>query len=396
MRHRAATGVAAALLALAASGIQGTGAAAAATRSYAPISGAGSEFAGMAIEQWAADLRAKGITVDFKSDGSDRGRAAFIHDQVDFAASDAPFRAARDRLSGAPPEKVPYDYSYIPDVGYGTAFLYHITVGGVVFNSLKLSEQTVAKIFTGKITNWDNPAITRDNGKQLPNLPIVPVIDADGSGATYFFTNWMSREFPKQWSDFCKHVKPHIKLPCGQTEFYPAFGRARKEDGPLGVATFISSARSNGSIGFDPYQYALLTHVPVASLGNPAGRYVLPTPHDVTVALTRAVINENPHSARYLQENLNNVYTYKNRDSYPLSSYSYLIVPRSGKHLLPIFTKADGKTLSTFVKYLLCQGQPVAAELGDAALPANLVRGGLKQVKDIPGHVAVAQNDRCS
>ncbi len=396
MRYgKALGGVAVALLTLAGYGIQGAGTAAAAARSYVPIEGSGSQFASVALEMWAENLAAKGITVDYNPDGSDAGRADFIADQVDFAASDSPFRTARDKLSGAPRQAVPYDYSYIPDVASGIAFLYHISVSGHLVRDLKLSEQTIAKIFTGQITNWDNPAITRDNGTALPDLPIVPVIDADGSGATYYFTNWMSREFPGQWDSFCDRVKPAIKPPCGQTEFYPKFGRAVRQDGPHDVAAFIASARGNGSIGFDESIFATQAKAQVARVRNPAGRYVLPTAHNVTVALTQASINENPRSANYLQENLNKVYVYDNPDSYPVSAYSYLIVPRSGPHRPPNFSNADGRTLSTFVEFLLCHGQQQAAGAGYAPLPRNLIDGGLRQVRAIPGHIAVPSSDSC-
>ena len=70
---------------------------------------------------------------------------------------------------------------------------------------------------------------------------------------------------------------------------------------------------------------------------NPAGYYVLPTASNVAVALTQAQIDEDPSSPDFLQQNLDDVYTYKDPRSYPLSSYSYLIVPRTGTKEPPIF-----------------------------------------------------------
>jgi ABC-type phosphate transport system substrate-binding protein len=133
----------------------------------------------------------------------------------------------------------------------------------------------------------------------------------------------------------------------------------------------------------------------VARLRNPAGRYVLPVQADVTIALTQAVIDENPRSPNFLQQNLNRLYVYRNPKSYPLSFYSYLIVPRSGTKLPPIFTTAKGRSLSTFIDFGLCAGQRQVAPLGYAPLPRNLVAGGLLEVRRIPGHVRIPSLSRC-
>ena len=75
--------------------------------------------------------------------------------------------------------------------------MYHLTVGGHLVRNLRLSPLVLMEIFTGAITNWDNSAITKIYGAQLPNEPIVPVLRSDGSGATYFFTRWMSVDVPQ-------------------------------------------------------------------------------------------------------------------------------------------------------------------------------------------------------
>lgn len=251
-------------------------------------------------------------------------------------------------------------------------------------------------IFTGQITNWDSPQITRDYGTRLPDLPIIPVIHADLAGTTYYFTRWMAHVFPRQWNAFCTRVNPQIKPPCGQTEAYPLFGNAKAENGSFTVTSYIASSAANGAIGYDESVYAAYAHLPVAALRNPAGRYVLPTATNVTMALTAAVIVENPHSPNYLQETLDALYTYKNRKSYPLASYSYFIVP-AAPTTPPIFRSppGKGKTLSTYIVYALCQGQRQVTALGSAPLPANLVAGGLKEVRRIPGHVPVPTLAAC-
>jgi ABC-type phosphate transport system substrate-binding protein len=384
--------IVAAAAALVVTGALGGGPAAAAanTAPYAAISGAGSSWVAPLIDEWTAQVATHQLTVNFQPVGSAEGRQLYIEGVLDFAASDVPFRNGLDKLGRTGREVVPYGYSYIPDVAGGTAFMYHLSVAGHLIRNLRLSGQTLMKIFTGKITNWDNAQITRDYGRRLPDLPIVPVVHSEGAGSTYFFTRWMAHVFPAQWNAFCARVTDGaVTTNCGPTEFYPTSWSpyVKAENGSAAVANFIASSYANGAIGYDEYAYALNAGLPVVRMRNPAGRYVLPTAGNVTVALTQAQVVENPNSPNFLQQNLDNVYTYKNPRSYPLSSYSYLIVPRSGKKKLPpVFGKAQGRSLSAFVDFLLCAGQRDAARLGYAPLPANLVRAGLLEVRYIPGH----------
>src|SRR5215472_7273138 len=341
-------------------------AAPAAASSYVPINGSGSSWPSLAIDQWAQDLRPAGIAVSYLPDGSAAGRADYTANQDDFAASDPPFRSRFDKLGGTGPEHPSQGYSYIPDAAGGTAFPYHLTVHGHRVTNLRLSAPTLMGIFTGKITNWDSPQITRDNGHRLPNLPITPVIHAEGDGGTYFFTRWMAHIHPRQWNAFCEKVHPGIEPPCGQTEFYPHFGRAKSENGSSNVMNYITSTFGNGSIGYVEYAYALIAHAPVAALRNPAGNYELPTAANVTTALTQAVIDFDAHSPNFLQQDLDKVYTYSNPRSYPLASYSYLIVPREGTQLPANFSKAKGRSLAAFAVYALCTGQRSLSQLGYA------------------------------
>jgi ABC-type phosphate transport system substrate-binding protein len=359
---------------------------------YVAISGSGSSWSAVALEQWAQTLRADGIVINFNPDGSAAGRQDYMDQQVDFAGSDPPFRNGTDPFDTGGAEHSPVGYSYVPDTAGGTAFMYHLDVGGHLITNLRLSGKTLMGIFTGQITNWDNPAITRDYGKQLPNLRIIPVIRSDGSGATYFFTRWMEHMFPRQWNAFCARVsKGRVGTPgrpCGQTEFYPPFPGSVSQNGSNNVATYITASYGQGAIGYDEYAYALNSHYPVVQVLNPAGYYVLPSASNVAVALTKAVINEDASSPNYLQQNLNSVYTFTDPRAYPLSSYSYLIVPRLSTKIPTNFSTGDGKTLSTYIDYFLCAGQQFSAELGYSPLPLNLVTGGLSQAAKIPGHVA--------
>jgi hypothetical protein len=202
----------------------------------------------------------------------------------------------------------------------------------------------------------------------------------------------MSSMFGSKWDAFCARVHPGVHEPCGNTEFYPQFGNAKAENGSNNVMAYITSTYGNGSIGYDEYAYAINAHYPVVQLLNPDHYFVGPTASNVAVSLHHAFINETPSSPNFLQQNLSALYTLKDPRDYPLSSYSYLIVPRSGTQLPTNFTTAKGNTLSTWVNYMLCGGQSHLAELGYSPLPANLVSGGLLQNSKIPGNVSLRFN----
>jgi ABC-type phosphate transport system substrate-binding protein len=371
---------------------------------YDAIQGAGSSWAAVALIQWANYLNNLGISINFEPSGSAQGRLDFLQNNVDFAASDPPFRSGSDPFQPGDAENVGNKaFSYVPDVAGGTAFMYHLDVGGKEITNLRLSGETIAKIFTGQIKYWNDPAIEKDYGAPLPKIPIVPVVRSDGSGATFFFTRWMSHMYPSIWDSFCKQL--HAQLShgtCTQTEFYPGgWGDAVSQNGSEAVASYISASYGQGAIGYDEYAYALQSHIPVVSVLNPAGYYVQPTASNVAVALTKAVINYDQHSQNYLQQNLNSVYTFKDPRSYPLSSYSYLIVPRvAAKGQVECgcdhFDGGDGKTLSTYINYYLCAGQQYSAQLGYSPLPLKLVEGGLLQASKIPGAVREPSLAKCA
>jgi hypothetical protein len=123
----------------------------------------------------------------------------------------------------------------------------------------------------------------------------------------------------------------------------------------------------------------------------------------VAIALQKAVIDEDPNSVTFLMQNLDAVYSYTDPRTYPLSSYSYLIVPRDtrarpgGGVALgppPAFNNDKGRTLTTWLNYVLCGAQQSAGRLGYSPLPKNLVVGGFDQEGHIPGHVTVPDSNQ--
>src|SRR3954469_9523482 len=352
--------------------------------SYVPITGAGSTWSQVAVDAWRADIRAGGVVVNYTGSGSTDGRSQYIQGTVDFANTEIPFQNPPE--PGQQAEVPSRPYAYLPIVAGGTSFMYNLTVGGQRVTDLRLSGPTLAKIFTGQITRWSDPAITRDYGKALPDIPIIPVVRSDGAGASAQFTLYMQSQTP---SVYCPFIRSKLGLggtSCPSVSFYPAFGSSKAQVGSNGVANYVSASYGQGAIGYVEYAYAKRINFPVISLLNKSGYFVQPTAGNVAVALTQAKINAD------LTQNLVSVYTNPDARAYPMSSYSYMVVPTTTQEP---FNTDKGKTLSTFVNYFLCAGQQKAEKLGYSPLPKNLVLAGFDQVRRIPGYVEPPSISQC-
>ncbi|MFI5793319.1 phosphate ABC transporter substrate-binding protein PstS [Streptomyces sp. NPDC051677] len=347
---------------------------------HVKISGSGSTWSANAIEQWRRNVRQQGMTVNYSSVGSTVGRTQFANGTSDFGVSEIPYGLTEFGATDTPPQR---KYAYMPIVAGGTSFMYNLKIGGQRVTNLRLSGDVLSKIFTGKLTMWNAAEIKADNPKlALPARRIVPVVRSDGSGTTAQFTLWMSKQHSSQWNDYCRRAgKP---TPCGLTSYFPNIPGSGfvAQSGSLGVAGYTKQPQAEGAITYVEYSYARNAGFPVVKVLNDSGYYVEPTASSVAVALTKAKINNDPRSANYLTQNLDEVYTYGDRRTYPLSSYSYMIIPTKEEMG---FTKAKGATLSAFSNYFLCEGQQQADRLGYSPLPINLVRAAMEQVRKIPG-----------
>lgn len=352
---------------------------------YVPISGAGSSWSSNAVDQWRRNVQQYGMRVNYASTGSVDGRNQFKAGTVDFAVSETPYGLKDNGVVEAPPSR---GFAYMPLVAGGTSFMYNLRAGGKPITNLRLSGEVVTKIFTGAITRWDDKAIKADNpGLTLPKRQIVPVVRSDGSGSTAQFTLWMSKQHSSEWNAYCK--KAGRSTPCGLTSNYPvvAGNGFVAQPNSQGVSGYVAQKANEGTITYVEYSYALKTGYPVAKVLNEAGYYVEPTASNVAVGLLGAKINTNKSSDMYLTQNLDGVYGSKDPRTYPLSSYSYLIVPTQAQGS---FTSDKGKTLAAFANYFLCEGQQQAEVLGYSPLPINLVKAGLEQVKKVPGAVTTS------
>jgi phosphate transport system substrate-binding protein len=272
----------------------------------------------------------------------------------------------------------------MPIVAGGTVFMYHLTINGKRVTNLRLSGDVVTKIFTRKISSWDDPVIAADNpGLKLPHRSIIPVVRSDGSGSTAQFTMWMANQHKALWQAYCNRVGRASA--CGQTSYFPTVSGMIAQSGDLGVAGYVAQGYGEGAIGYVNYSYAVNAGFPVAKVLNHAGYYTEPTAQNVAVSLLKAKINTNKSSADYLTQKLDGVYNDTDARNYPLSSYSYMILPIKEQGT---FTKVKGRTLGAFSYYFMCQGQQQAETLHYSPLPINLVKAGLEQIRRIPGVVA--------
>ena len=347
---------------------------------HARISGTGSSWSANAVNQWVSDVSSSGLQVDFTGSGSAQGRKDFANRITDFAVSDIGYQG-HDPLTGDDdtnciPGQPCRAFAYEPIVAGGTAFPYQIKVAGSLVRNLRLSGETLTKIFTYKITNWDDPQITADNnGRKLPSLRIIPVVHSEGSGSTAQFTQYMATEYTSLWKAFTG--KPVF------TEYYPppTGGKGIAQSGSDGVMNYVASSGANGAIGYDEYSYPLAKNFPVAKLLNRAGYYTLPDQYNVAVALTHAQIDMNPRSPTYLLQTLTNVYTASEKPAYPMSSYSYFLIPTAADDTR--MTTAKRQTLVDYLYYSVCQGQKEIGPIGYSPLPINLVNASFAQTNKL-------------
>jgi phosphate transport system substrate-binding protein len=356
-----------------------TGAPAAVAESHALISGSGSGWAANAVNQWIADVQSNGLQVVYTAVGSAQGRKDFAYKTTDYAVSDIGYQGV-DPVTQEEDTSLGRQYAYLPIVAGGTAFPYHIIVAGRQVRTLRLSGETIAKIFTNKITNWNDPQIAADNnhhfwvGDQsigsLPSLPIIPVVHSEGAGTTAQFTTYLNTVYPSIWQPFFGHNT--------FTEYYPRHDDAIAQNGSDGVMNFVASSAANGAIGYDEYSYALGKNYPVVKVLNKAGYFTLPNQYNVAVALTRANINTNKSSPNYLLQDLRNVYVYDDPRTYPLSSYSYAIIPTGSDDSR--MSTAKRQTLADWLFFSACQGQAEMGPIGYSPLPINLVQASFDQI----------------
>ncbi len=356
------------------------------------VDGAGSTWVAIALDQWRADIAHQGYTINYRSIGSSAGRTQYITGGVDFAASEIPFQP--DELNQLTHSNPPRHWQYMPDVAGGTSLMYNLhTPTGNRITSLRLNADAAAKIFTGGITSWTDPEITGLNpGLQIKETRMIPVIRSDGSGTSAQFSLYLADQAPGVWNAFV--AAQGCPAPCS---LWPPFTGSINANGSDSVANFVANdALGSGSIGYVEAGYAFGRGFPVASLHNASGNYTQPSSQNVATALTHATLNAD------LTQNLVRVYRAPEATAYPMSSYSYMILPcvvpssqvsTCSTDMPANFDSSKGFVLGTWIIYIACAGQREAAPLGYSPLPPNLVQADFDAVSRLPGHPAIPPLD---
>jgi ABC-type phosphate transport system substrate-binding protein len=361
--------------------------------SHALINGSGSSWAENAVNQWVADVNSEGIQVVYNPDGDAQGRQDFANKVSDFSVTSDGYQGV-DPVTGVSDTSDGRPYAYLPIAAGGTSFPYQIKFDGQQVENLRLSGETLAKIFTNQITNWDDPEVTKDNnGHALPSLPIIPVVQSEGSGATEQLTSYFASQFPSIWQPYAGQKGP--------TEYFPRQGDQIAQNGSNGAMNYVASSSANGSISYVEYSFALSVNYPVVKVLNSAGYFTLPTQYNVAVSLEAAQINMDPSSPDYLLQDLTDVYTDSDPRTYPLSSYVYMIEPTGAAPSETSETTAKRQSIADFSYYSICQGQKEIGPIGYSPLPVNLVEAGFGQIAKLqqadPGVDLTAENvDTCN
>jgi len=332
------------------------------------ILGLGASFPQLELDQWRADVkRLYNLDVNYQAVGSGAGRQRFIDNVGDFNVSDIQF------LPNELP-RVTRPFVYVPVSAGGLAFMFNLKdAQGQRVNDLKLTADTVCKIFAGQITSWDDPAITASNGRALKRVPITPVHRADAAGTSFVLSEYCIALAPGVWGNLInEYNRRNPRSPKGPepTENWPVVA-GRSADQSNGVADNVAAGDGEGRITAVETGFARARRFPVASVLNASGAYAQPTEANVTRALRYARVRSNgTHEL---------VFTGAGADVYYPSTYSYIIAQTIG------FNPAKGYVLASYIYYAATTGQEKANALGYAALSPNLVSAAVDAAEKIPG-----------
>jgi phosphate transport system substrate-binding protein len=297
------------------------------------INGAGATFPFPLYSKWFSEYNKlhPDLRFNYQSIGSGGGVKQITEKTVDFGASDAPMSDAElAKAAGV---------VHIPTVLGAVAVVYNGAPAG-----LKLTSDTLADIFLGKITRWNDPKLQAIPGQpKLPDVAITVVHRSDGSGTTAVFTDYLGKVSPA-WKTGVG-VGKAVKWPVG-------LGGKGNE----GVTGSVKS--TPGSIGYVELAYARQNSLTMASLKNADGNFVTPS-IETTSAAAAGV--EMPADFRVSITNA------KGKDAYPISSFTYILIYKEQPDA------AKGKAIGQFLWWAVRDGQKLAGPLDYAPLPKPVV-----------------------
>ncbi len=229
----------------------------------------------------------------------------------------------------------------LPTVVIGIAIVYNLPSTS---GELRLSGQVLADIFLGKVKTWNDPAITRLNpDMKLPVQSIHVIHRTDGKGANYILSDYLCKVSPEFLAKLGRGESP--KWPVGASA-------ARSQD----MADKVNA--TDWSIGYTESNLAQSASLRMARIRNSAGEFILPTTKSIAAASLGAKMRDD------FRVSLTNA---PGRDSYPISSFTWLYVP--GKSSDP----ERGRAVADYLKWVYADGQKIAQERGYATLPSELL-----------------------
>jgi phosphate transport system substrate-binding protein len=317
------------------------------------LTGAGATFPYPIYSKWFSDYAAKtGVKINYQSIGSGGGIRQLSEQTVDFGATDAPMSDAElAKAKGGP-------VMHIPTVLGAVVVTYNVPE---LTKPLRLDGTTLADIFLGKITKWNDARIAALNaGAKLPASDILVVHRSDGSGTSYVFTDYLTSA-SSDWA-----AKPGK----GKEVQWPVGLGGKGNEGVAGQVKQLP-----GSIGYVELAYAKQNKLAYASIKNAKGEFVTPTIEAVTAAAAGAAAKL-PANTDYRVSIVNAA----GKGAYPISSFTWLLVYRNQTDA------TKGRKLIDFVKWALTEGEKSAATLDYAPLPATMTKQLIKQL----GTVSVA------
>ena len=316
--------------------------------------GAGASFPAPLYSKWAADYhKATGVKINYQSVGSSAGVKQIEAKTVDFGASDEPLKD--DELTKKGLVQFPTVIGGIVPV---------VNIKGVAPGQLKLSGQVLGDIYLGKITKWNDAAITALNpGVALPDATIAPVRRADGSGTTFGFTNYLSK-VNAEWKEKVGEGKA-VNWPTG------AGGKGNE-----GVAAFVG--RLPNSIGYVEYAYVKQNKMTFTQLQNKDGVYVSPDDETFKAAAAGA------DWAKSFYQILTNQ---SGKNAWPITSATFILMHKSQDK------PAQAATSLKFFEWTYKQGDKTAADLDYVPMPdavKTVIYKSWSNIKDTSGK-AVSQ-----
>jgi phosphate transport system substrate-binding protein len=317
------------------------------------ITGAGATFPYPVYSKWAERYRQeKGVALNYQSIGSGGGVQQIKAKTVDFGASDEPMKPEELEKSGL---------VQWPMVIGGVVPV--LNVPGIQSGQMKFSGDLLSEIFLGKITKWNDPKIAELNPDlKLPNLKIVVVHRADGSGTSFLFTDYLSKVSP-EWKE---------KVGSGKAVKWPS-GMGGK--GNEGVANFVH--RIPGAIGYVEFAYAAETGMTYAKLKNRDGQFVAPEMESFEAAAANADWSKAPGFYLILNNQPGDT-------SWPITGASFILMHKE---------QADAekaKAVLSFFAWAYHNGADMAKELHYIPIPNNVVElvqdMWAKEIKDAKGN----------